>query len=76
MGFFSVPRLPGWSFQHPSTSHFKKVHRLFEGGENRRVFKRSRYDSYVCIRSHMHFTLQATGNTIPGDLIYNPGNRK
>ncbi|MFO8163001.1 MAG: hypothetical protein R6T98_00525 [Desulfatiglandales bacterium] len=28
MGFFSVPRLPGWSFQHPSTSHFKKVHLL------------------------------------------------
>ncbi|MFO8164981.1 MAG: hypothetical protein R6T98_10680 [Desulfatiglandales bacterium] len=27
--------------QHPSTSHFKKVHRLFGDGENRRVFQRS-----------------------------------
>jgi hypothetical protein len=44
MGFFSVPRLPGWSFQHPSTSHFKKVHRLFGDGENRRVFQRSQIE--------------------------------
>ncbi|MGM0381956.1 MAG: hypothetical protein ACQEQO_00465 [Thermodesulfobacteriota bacterium] len=41
MGFFSVPRLSGWSFQQPSTSHFKKVYRLFGDGENRRVFQRS-----------------------------------
>ncbi|MGM0383090.1 MAG: hypothetical protein ACQEQO_06335 [Thermodesulfobacteriota bacterium] len=24
MDFFSVPRLSGWAFQHPSTSHLKK----------------------------------------------------
>jgi hypothetical protein len=28
MGFFSVPKFPGWSFQHPSASHFKKAHGL------------------------------------------------
>jgi hypothetical protein len=44
MGFFLVPRLPGWSFQHPSTSHFKKVHRLFGEGENHHVFQRSRIE--------------------------------
>jgi hypothetical protein len=26
------------------------------------------YDSYVCIRSHSHFTPQAAGNTAPRDL--------
>jgi hypothetical protein len=39
MGFFAVPRLPGWFFQHPSTSHFKKVHLLFEEGKIARFFK-------------------------------------
>jgi hypothetical protein len=40
MGVFSVPRLPGWSFQHPSASNFNNVYRLSYDDKNCQVFQR------------------------------------